>query len=120
MFTLPISDILSSYTGDSKKFSFSGEIFDWYMEDIIFQAPLDFSIQIIALDDWVEVVFYNLSTVVLYEEKIHTVKIVDFARTWKKSIDTMMDDDDVGLIDAKSWTIDLTPVLREEIIMACH
>lgn len=120
MFTLPVADILTSYTGDSKKFSFSGEVFDGYMEDIIFQWPLIFSIHIIALDDGVEVLFENLYAEVLYEEKQHSVKISNFARTWKKYIDPNTDDDDIWVIDSRAWTIDLTPVIREEIIMACH
>lgn len=120
MFVIPIADILSSYTGDSKKFSFSGDIFDGYMEDISFMTPLEFSIQLIALDDGVEVIFDHLTATVTYEDKKHPLNILGFARTWKKSIDALTDDDDVRQIDMRGMTIDLTPVLREEIIMACH
>lgn len=120
MFVISIADILSSYTGDSKKFSFSGDIFDGYMEDITFTSPLQFDIQLIALDDGVEVIFDQLSTTVIYEGKKHTISILGFARTWKKSIDALTDDDDIRQIDMRGMAIDLTPVLREEIIMACH
>jgi hypothetical protein len=51
MFTIPVGDILSSYTGDSKKFSFSGAVFDGYMEDLSFHKPLEFTLQLVALDD---------------------------------------------------------------------
>ena len=120
MFVIPVADILSSYTGDSKKFSFSGDIFDGYMEDINFTSPLEFDIQLITLDDGVEVIFEKLITTVTYEGKKHPISISGFARTWKRSIDSLTDDDDVREIDTRGMTIDLTPVLREEIIMACH
>ena len=120
MFVIPIADILSSYTGDSKKFSFSGDIFDGYMEDITFTSPLQFDIQLIALDDGVEAIFDKLVTEVIYEGKKHTISILNFARTWKRVIDSLTDDDDIRQIDMRGMTIDLTPVLREEIIMACH
>lgn len=120
MFVISISDILASYTGDSKKFSFSGEIFDGYMEDLIFRTPLEFSLQIIALDDGVEVIFDTLHTEVSYEWKVHQVSIANFSRTWKKQVDPLLDDDDIRQIDTRNMTIDLTPVLREEIIMACY
>lgn len=120
MFTFPVWDILASYTGDSKKFSFSGEIFDGYMEDITFQEPLEFSLQAIALDDGVEVLFQSLSTKVLYDGRLFPLEITEFARTWKKRVDPLVDADDVRPIDMRSMTIDLAPVIREEIIMACH
>jgi hypothetical protein len=74
----------------------------------------------IALDDGVEVIFDHLGTTVTYEGKKHIISVSSFARTWKKSIDPITDDDDVRQIDMYGMTIDLTPVLREEIIMACH
>lgn len=120
MFVIPVADILSSYTGDSKEFSFSGDVFDGYMDDITFKKPLEFSIQMIALDDGVEVMFDRLRTTVEYEKSVYEINIAHFARTWKKSIDPIMDDDDIREIDMRGVTIDLTPVLREEIIMACH
>ena len=120
MFTIPVGDILSSYTWDSKSFSFSGEVFDGYMEDISFKKPLEFSLQIIALDDWVSVIFENLRTTVAYEGKTHQLNIGNFDRTWKKNIDPMIDDDSIRQLDTRSMTIDLGPVIREEIVMACY
>jgi hypothetical protein len=119
MFTLPVWDILSSYTGDSKQFSFSGEIFDGYFEDISFLAPLDFRIQIIALDDGVEVLFDVFHTRVHTDEHDHDIDLTPFGRTWKKRQDPLQPDD-ICLIDTKNMTIDLAPVIREEILMACH
>ena len=120
MFTVPISDILSSYTGDSKNFSFSGEVFDGFFEDIRFLSPLEFDIRIIALHDGVECLFEKLVTTVEYDWQRHSVKIANFERTWKKYLDPLEDPDDVREINMKNQTIDLAPVIREEIIMACH
>jgi len=90
------------------------------MEDIVFQKPLEFSLELIALDDGVGVIFDDLHTEVLYEDKTHVVDIGNFERTWKKDIDPRVDDDSIKQLDVRSMTIDLTPVIREEIIMACH
>lgn len=120
MFTIPVGDILASYTWDSKKFSFSGEVFDGYMEDIRFKKPLEFMLQLVAIDDGVSVIFENLQTEVIFEDKQHVVNIWNFERTWKKTIDPKIDDDDIKQLDIRSMTIDLAPVIREEIIMACY
>lgn len=117
MFRISVADLLSSYSGDSKSFSFSGEIPDGYMEDLHFTAPLEFRIEIIALDDGVDVIFEQLSTTVIYEGKKHPISVEKFERQWKTRIDPL-DPDDIRRIEADS--IDLTPVLREEIIMATY
>lgn len=119
MFTIPVSDLLNSYTGDSREFAFSGEIFDGYFEDIKFKKPLEFKIVIMALDDGVNVAWEYLRTTIEYEGKKHTIQIGAFDRTWKTHLDPF-DPDDVREIDTRGMTIDLTPVLREEIIMACY
>lgn len=90
------------------------------MDDIVFKKPLEFTLVIVALDDGVSVIFENLDTEVQYEEKIHTVHIGKFERTWKRTIDPLSDDDDVRWVNTRDMTIDLSPVIREEIIMACH
>ncbi len=120
MFTIPVGDILASYTWDSKKFSFSWEVFDGFFDDIRFLGPLEFDIHILALDDWVEVLFEKFRTEVNYEWKAHTIDIDRFDRQWKNHINPKDDADDIKEIDRRSMTIDLAPVIREEIIMACH
>ncbi len=120
MFTLPVADILATYSWDSKNFSFSGEVFDGYFEDIDFLTLLEFTIKIIGLDDRVDVVFEELKTRVRYEGKNHDINIPRFDRTWKTHIDPLEDADDIQLIDRKNMSINLAPVIREEIIMACH
>ena len=120
MFTIPVWDILSSYTWDSKKFSFSGEVFDGFFDDIRFLSPLKFDIEMLALEDGVEVLFKWFKTEAEYEWKRHDIDIARFERTWKTKIDPLEDGDDIGKIDQRSMTLDLAPVIREEIIMACH
>ncbi len=117
MFTIPVGDLLSSYSWDSSSFSFSGEVFDGAIEDVHFLEPLEFSIEIIAMDNAVEVIFKNLSTKIEYEGKIHSITIWNFERTFKVHIDPL-DPDDIRPIE--NTLIDLGPVLREEIIMATY
>lgn len=109
--------MLASYSGDSKSFSFSWEVFDGVIEDIHFTKPLEFTIEIVALDDAVEVLFKDLSTGIEYDGKKHEIKIGDFERTFKSHPDPS-DPDDIRPIE--NTLIDLTPVLREEIIMATY
>ncbi len=118
MFTIPVGDLLESYSGDSKSFSFSGEVYDGLMEDIHFLKPLTFSIDITALDNGVSVLFHDLATEVEYEWAKHTIHISAFDREYKSNLDPLMDPDDIRPIE--KWMIDLTPILREEIIMATY
>ena len=120
MFTLPVSDLLNSYTWDSREFVFSGPIFDGYFEDIKFTSPLEFKIQIMGLDDGVNVTWEYLRTQVEYEGKKHELDLSRFDRTWKMKVDPLTDGDDIWEINTRNSTIDLAPVIREEIIMACH
>ena len=117
MFTIPVWDLLSSYSWDSSSFSFSGEVFDGALEDIKFLEPLEFSIEIIALQDAVEVIFKDLRTQIEYEGKEHAIHIGNFERTFKVFIDPL-DPDDIRPIE--NSLIDLWPVLLEEIIMATY
>mgnify|MGYP006888932806 CR=1 FL=1 len=116
MLQIPVWDLLASYSGDSKNFTFAWEIYDGYMEDIQFLKPLEFQIKIISLDDGVEVIFDDLKTEILYEWQKHSIDIGNFERTFKKYIDPLIDGDDVRLIE--NMQIDLTPVIREELIIA--
>jgi hypothetical protein len=119
MFILPIWDLLSSYTGDSRDFGFLWPIFDGYYEDIKFLSDLDFQIQIMTLDDGVHVTWNHLNTTVEYEGKKQVINLSEFDRTWKIEREAW-DPDDISEIDMRTQTIDLGPIIREEIIMACH
>ncbi len=87
------------------------------MKDIIFLKPLEFSLQIIAIDGGISVIFNALSTTVEYEKKKYPIHVSNFERIFKTHLDPL-DADDIKPI--KNNTIDLTPVIREEIIMALH
>ena len=119
MFTIPVGDLINSYNGDSKIFSFDGEIFDGFYEDLTFLKPLLFTIKLIVIDDGIHGIFTNFSTEISYENKKTKISIPDFERVWKTQIDPL-DGDDINLINTKNMTIDLKDVIREEIIMAFH
>ncbi len=119
MLTIPVWDLLNSYDGDSKNFAFEGEIFDWYYDDIQFLKPLEFKIKLLVVNDGIHAFFTELSTEILYENKKQKIHISDFERIWKSRID-LLDPDDIYEINMKNATIDLAPVIREEIIMAFH
>lgn len=110
--------MLYSYTGDSKNFSFDGPIFENFYEDIIFEEDLHFSIKLISIENGIHAVFSHLETQIIYEQKSFEINISQFERVWKTEKDPL-DGDDVGTI-TKSNTIDLAPVIREEIIMHIH
>ena len=119
MFTIPVGDLISSYDGDSKIFSFDGEVFDGFYEDLKFLKPLLFTIKLIVIEDGIHGIFTNFSTEVSYENKKTRISIPEFERIWKTQIDPL-DGDDINLVNTKNMTIDLKNVIREEIIMAFH
>ena len=119
MFTIPVGDLINSYDGDSKIFSFDGEVFDGFYEDLKFLKPLLFTIKLIVIEDGIHGIFTNFSTEVLYENKKTGISIPEFERIRKTQIDPL-DGDDINLVNTKNMTIDLKNVIREEIIMAFH
>jgi hypothetical protein len=88
------------------------------MEDIRFLEKLEFSIEIIALDVGVSVFFRDLKTQVEYEGKVYPIEIGEIEREFHSHIDPSIDPDDIRPIEGGN--IDLSPVIREEIIMATH
>mgnify|MGYP000845012365 FL=1 len=119
MFTIPVGDLINSYDGDSKIFSFDGEVFDGFYEDLKFLKPLLFTIKLIVIEDGIHGIFTNFSTEVSYENKKTRISIPEFERIWKTQIDPL-DGDDINLVNTKNMTVDLKNVIREEIIMAFH
>ena len=119
MFTIPVGDLINSYDGDSKIFSFDGEVFDGFYEDLKFLKPLLFTIKLIVIEDGIHGIFTNFSTEVSYENKKTRISIPEFERIWKTQIDPL-DGDDINLVNTKNMTIDLKNVIREEVIMAFH
>ena len=117
MFTIPVGDLINSYDGDSKIFSFDGEIFDGFYEDLTFLKPLLFTIKLIVINDGIHGIFTNFSTEISYENKKAKISIPEFERVWKTQIDPL-DGDDISLIKTNNMTIDLKDVIREEIFMA--
>lgn len=118
MFTIPVGDLISSYTGDSQVFSFDGAIFDGYFSDLTFTEPLRFTLKLLSLEDGIHATFSDVFTTVVYEKHKYQIRIGEFDRMWKKHRNPD-DPDDIGEIDARHMTIDIAPVIREEIIMEC-
>ena len=67
MFTIPVGDLINSYDGDSKIFSFDGEVFDGFYEDLKFLKPLLFTIKLIVIEDGIHGIFTNFSDEILDE-----------------------------------------------------
>lgn len=118
MFEINVGMLLESYSGDSQSMEFSGEVLPGTFEDLEILSPLSFELQLIALDDGIEAVIRNLNAKVLYETVKHDVSVEEVSRTFKAEYDPLAPDD-VRFVDKKRSSIDLGPVLREEIIMAC-
>lgn len=119
MLTIPVWDLLASYDGDSKNFSFEWPIFDGFFEDINIIWNLNFKIKLITINNWIHVIFSDLYANIIYDGKKEEIKIKEFEREWKTQIDPL-DPNDINQINTKNMTIDLKPVIREEIIMAFH
>ncbi len=118
MFEINVGALLESYSGDSQVLEFSGDVIPGTFEDVETLSPLSFELTLITLDDGIEAIIRNLSAKVRYETVKHEVAIDEVARTFKTEFDPLATDD-VRFVNKKNMTIDLTPVLREELIMAC-
>lgn len=118
MFEINVGILLESYSGDSQTLEFSGDVIPGTFEDVETLSPVSFELTLITLDDGIEAVIRNLNAKVRYETVVHDVEIDEVARTFKTEFDPLATDD-VRFVNKKNMSIDLTPVLREEIIMAC-
>lgn len=118
MFEINVGTLIESYSGDSQVLEFSGDVIPGTFEDVETLSPLSFELTLITLDDGIEAVIRNLSVKVRYETVKHDIAIEQVARTFKTEFDPLATDD-VRFVNKKNMSIDLTPVLREEIIMAC-
>lgn len=87
------------------------------MEDITFLEPLEFHIEIRALDDGVSVHFEDLMTKIQYEWVPYDIHISAIDREFRVHLDPL-EPDDIRPIEHDS--IDLSPILREELIMSTH
>lgn len=61
----------------------------------------------------------NISKLPWNTNEKHNISISSFDRIWKNRLEEW-DPDDISEIDTRNHTIDIGPVIREEIIMACH
>lgn len=116
MFEIPVWDLITSYSWDSKELEFSWEVYSWYYDDLVFLKNLDLKIKIIWLDEWVTVIIEKLTTQVRYWDKICFINIEGVDREFR-SHKNLIDPDDIKYI--KDSTIDLKDIIREEILIQC-
>ena len=118
LFAIPVGDLLQSYAGDSKELSFSGEVYDGFYEDLRFVSPLDLSIKVIGLDDGICVIFQHLQATVEYEGEQKEVTIEGIERTFKETV-SPDHTNDIKYVDMKHSVVDLSEIIREEILLQC-
>lgn len=119
MFTIPVGHLLQSYPGDRQSLEFSNKIPSDTFEDIECVDPLAIRMDLIALQDGVEVVLHSITCPTLrYNDRLYDVTVSDVSRTYKQHFDPLAPDD-IKFIDMKHSTIDITPILREEILIDC-
>lgn len=119
MFEIPVWDLLSSYSWDSKELEFEWEIPNWTFEEFEFNKKLKLRILIIWLDEWVSVIIKELNTTVTYKWALKFINKKDIER--KFNLDKKVDDtDDIKYINKRWATIDLFDIIREEILIECE
>jgi hypothetical protein len=120
LFTIDISNILSSPVGTIEEFRFAEEIPADTWEDLVCHGELEMTIKIVHQDYGVDCILSELTaTISIPSEGIveRSVSIEGVAREFhikKKREDT----DDISYIDEHDATIDLTTILEQEIVIA--
>jgi len=118
MFEIPVWDLLTTFTWDSRELEFEGEILPGFYDDLEFSSPLYLKIKLISLDDWIMVVFEKIKATVEFEWTLNFVDLENIEREFKKTYD-ISNPDDIKYIDMKNISIDLKDVIREEILITC-
>ncbi len=117
MFTIPVGHLLESYPGDTETLQFEWDILPDLYDDLEIIGVLRFELSLISREEGIEAVIRHLETTAIYEWKKQDVHIEEASRSFVTTAD-LLAPDDIGLIHAHDKTIDLTPIIREEIIMS--
>lgn len=117
MFEIPVWDLLTSYTWDSKELEFNWEVYDWYYDDLKLVKNLELKIKIFSIDDWVSVIIENLKTQVKYWDVLRFIEINNIEREFREKFE-LINSDDIKYV-SKNNSIDLKDVIREEILIQC-
>ncbi|MDD2565649.1 MAG: hypothetical protein PHZ26_02185 [Candidatus Gracilibacteria bacterium] len=117
MFEIPVGDLLTSYTGDSKELEFNGEVYDGYYDDLKLVKNLELKIKIFSIDDGVSVIIENLKTQVKYGDVLRFIEINNIEREFREKFE-LINSDDIKYV-SKNNSIDLKDVIREEILIQC-
>lgn len=114
MFEIPVWDLLTSYSWDSKTLEFSWDIYEWFYDDLKFLKPLEMRIKLISVDNWITIILESLETQVKYHDAQRFVKLENIERSFHEN---KKDDDPDDIKYVKWWNIDLKEVIYEEILI---
>ncbi len=117
LLSIPVGDLLDSHAGDTREYSFEGEIPEGYYDDLEFLSALSFRVRLISLDDGIEVIIDSLSARVRHEGGTKSISLSGIGRTYNRTYDPLAPDD-VKTVNMKHHTIDLSEVVREEILIS--
>lgn len=82
MFTIDVSSLLTSYTGDSQTFNFEGEVPAGTLGNLELASPLKMRVKLVTLDDGIEVVFEEISSTIRHDGRPHTLSVTDSHYTY--------------------------------------
>lgn len=119
MFILSVQDILGSFTGDARSLSFEAPIPKSTFSAFECLTPLVFELRLTTEEDSITATFLHLYVRVRFASQTVEVDLHDIDRIFKPRI-LPSDPDDIRPIDMRNQTIDLLPVLEEEITIFCH
>lgn len=119
MFEIDISDILSSYVGDTREFEMEEVVTIDDIPDITFDTPLFISLRIVRQAYGVDVVFERLETqVTIIQDDIEKEEVYVYGIARKFHLEqTLEDTDDVSYISS-DFTIDLADVIAQEVFIS--
>ena len=118
MFEIDISDLLTSYEGDSREFELEEFVSVDDIPQIVFESDLYLVIRIIRTKKWVDVVFDRLECVVsipeddIQKQEVYLYDITRSFHLYPEDTDT----DDIEYIFSDR-TIDLENIITQEILI---
>ena len=120
LFTIDISTLLSSPVGTTEEFRFDQDIPEDTFEDVVCQWWLSMTIKLLHQEYGIECILVALQTTIeIPSEGIENkeIEIIGVSREFhtKKQL---QDTDDIQYINMHDGTIDLTEIIREELLIA--
>ena len=119
MFKIPVGELLASYEGDTKFITFCDDVPSNTWEDVILKDLLNIEIQLTHIKEGIEVSFSRFETIADIDGIEYEIDIPTFERTFREKVDRN-DPGSLDIINRKTGMIDLSHVIREEILMYTH